>query len=219
MSGIGLKYKIIYVIFILTIIIVSSLTLVFLTGGFDGFNFNTEPIIETYHPNGTLSDPIQTSYFGFDGVAISSGFDTYELSPIANYEISGKVVGVAYYKNENLAVSPMDLCVVWGNMANRTDIVYTQGNRDCTFRATGSSLDIITHFSNSHIIPANDDILNKLQNVKVGDIVTIKGYLVNVKRTSSISSSTWTWISSTSRSDTGNNACEIIYVKGISIYR
>ncbi|MEI9898720.1 MAG: hypothetical protein WDN28_33905 [Chthoniobacter sp.] len=43
-----------------------------------------------------------------------------------------------------------------------------------------------------------------------GEIVTMQGYLVNAGKTGGID-----WTTSLSRIDTGNGACEVIYVTGI----
>lgn len=63
-----------------------------------------------------------------------------------------------------------------------------------------------------HMIPADDDIKERLLNVRVGSIVQLKGVLVGVQM-----GGRWVWVSSLSRTDTGNGACEIVWVKEFSV--
>jgi hypothetical protein len=71
--------------------------------------------------------------------------------------------------------------------------------------------EIEIHAANTHIIPADDIIRRQLSNIKVGQLVKIKGLLVEAKRANG-----WHWRSSLSREDVGNGACELIYVTQLS---
>ena len=50
-----------------------------------------------------------------------------------------------------------------------------------------------------------------MKRIMPGDHIKIKGYLVNVTASNSKNDVIW-WNSSTIRSDTGDGACELIYV-------
>ena len=63
-----------------------------------------------------------------------------------------------------------------------------------------------------HMIPARKGIERKLKKVREGDIVLIQGYLVDVDHISG-----WHWRSSMSRTDTGNGACELVFVESLLI--
>ena len=52
--------------------------------------------------------------------------------------------------------------------------------------------------------------------VRRGDHIRIKGYLVNVDAVKPNGSESYYWHSSTSRTDTGDGACEVIYATEIS---
>ena len=58
------------------------------------------------------------------------------------------------------------------------------------------------------MIPANNEVQDELDDLIVGEIIYLKGYLVYVKR-----SDGWKWKSSLSRSDTGGGACEVVWVE------
>ena len=53
---------------------------------------------------------------------------------------------------------------------------------------------------------------HELKNIRQGDIVTLKGYLVRVEAKDG-----WRWKSSLTREDTGGGACELIFVEDLEI--
>jgi hypothetical protein len=73
--------------------------------------------------------------------------------------------------------------------------------------------EVETHSANMHMIPANEDIAKQLTMIDEGDLVTLTGKLVNVSADDG-----WRWNSSLTRSDTGQGACELIYVESLSIH-
>ncbi len=68
--------------------------------------------------------------------------------------------------------------------------------------------------SNNHLIPNDDAVREKIHNIKEGDYVRIEGYLVNIYGQKN-DGHYFKWNTSTTRSDTGNGACEIIYVTNV----
>jgi hypothetical protein len=62
------------------------------------------------------------------------------------------------------------------------------------------------------MIPADDSIASKLKSVKTGQVVKIKGFLVRADAPDG-----WHWRSSLTREDTGNGACEVVFVKEITV--
>jgi len=79
------------------------------------------------------------------------------------------------------------------------------------------SLDyFFTHMSHVHVVPANDNVMSAVMQLKKGDSVKLDGYLVDMNFDGT---STRT---SLSRSDTnptsrGNGACEVMYVYRVQI--
>jgi hypothetical protein len=72
--------------------------------------------------------------------------------------------------------------------------------------------DIETHSANMHMIPADAGVDHTLANVHTGNIITLHGKLVRID-----SKDGWHWQSSLTREDTGDGACEVIYVEDLSI--
>ena len=115
-------------------------------------------------------------------------------------------------------LSPTDLAVGWGPMSDEAilkKINISQGNRFYYWRVDSFPIpqrQIETHSTNMHIIPANDSVKRQLSKVRQGQLVKIKGLLVEAKRADG-----WNWRSSLSREDTGNGACELMYVTDLYI--
>lgn len=63
--------------------------------------------------------------------------------------------------------------------------------------------------SNMHIIPANPEVAKEIKQVKRGDLVRLKGSLVEVKDKDLV------WRSSLNPMDTGDGACEVFKVESI----
>jgi hypothetical protein len=145
------------------------------------------------------------------------------MIPLAEYEISGVVVGKGSYSSGwDGELSPMDLAVVWGKLAeseNGRYVIYSQGYRWYHYRwREGSPVApsyIASHSSNNHIIPANENIRRAIITIKRKDRVVLKGFLVNLRGASK--GQTVTWNTSLSRTDTGNGSCELFYVSRVRI--
>ncbi len=74
---------------------------------------------------------------------------------------------------------------------------------------------IINHSSNNHIIPATENIRKAVKTVKAGQKIILDGFLINLKGTYR-GQNVW-WNTSLSRSDTGDNSCELFYVSKVRI--
>ncbi|VAX15145.1 hypothetical protein MNBD_IGNAVI01-798, partial [hydrothermal vent metagenome] len=68
--------------------------------------------------------------------------------------------------------------------------------------------EIETSSANMHIIPANEQVENELDDILVGEIILLDGYLVKITTDDG-----FRWQSSLSRNDTGGGACEVVRVK------
>ncbi len=122
-----------------------------------------------------------------------------------------------YHSGREAQLSPIDLALGWGAMSNPNPlrlIKISQSNRFYYFRYNNAPpiphREIETSSANMHLIPANEDVRQKLKNVKKGHVVTLKGYLVDARGPDG-----WYWNSSRTRNDTGHGACELVYVEDI----
>src|SRR5690625_839268 len=144
----------------------------------------------------------------------------YEIAPLAEYEVNARVLSTAVYDDDREAqVAPIDFALGWGGMAQRElleQISVHQEDRWYYVRRQNIPLkaqDVIANSSNHHLLPATDEILGQLQQVQPCDAVRLKGTLVQVTAQDG-----WTWTSSSSRLDTGDGACEVMWVESVEIY-
>jgi hypothetical protein len=72
--------------------------------------------------------------------------------------------------------------------------------------------DIEANSANMHMIPADTIVEDTLKGVRVGQVVRISGYLVEVAGADG-----WRWRSSLTRDDTGNGACELVWVESVQV--
>lgn len=168
-------------------------------------------------------DPLQTPNPSGEPIIkeIKNGHLT--LTPMAEYRVSGVVVSKkAYDGGWESQISPYDLAIVWGKLAEPAYdkyIEYWQNNRWYFFRyKEGSPFDhsyVVTHSGNHHTIPANYNVRKALESIHKDNKVILEGYLVNVKGT--YRGKAVFWNTSLSRNDTGNGSCEVFYVSKVRI--
>lgn len=139
----------------------------------------------------------------------------FEIEPVARYEIRAKVLSIERYRSGRWAeLSPMDFALGWGPMSDNAitkQLHISQSNRWYHYSwQDAPPVDpalIVRHSANTHIVPADDHIQSSLSKVRKGEIVNLKGYLINVKHPDG-----GFWRSSLSREDSGDHACELMWV-------
>lgn len=138
------------------------------------------------------------------------------ISPLATFSIRARILSREnYYLDPASKISPIDLAMGWGRMAD--SIIYealniSQSSRFYRYSWKGQPpiplAEIIGSSANMHLIPADKLVEKALERAKKGKFIRIKGLLVEVNDESG-----WTWRSSLTRSDTGAGACEVIFVE------
>jgi len=178
-----------------------------------------------------LADPVQR-------VRNAPAFTTrvggveYSVQPRFTYDLYGLVVSrhdaAAWWDyihkewNDNLNV--VDLCVVWGENIPQgayRSMSYSHDQWTCWY-STGSSEAMAAFdasaLSNNHMITDDPRIVTALRSARVGDQIHVEGYLADYaiyKR----GASPFQRVSSTVRNDTGNGACEVVYVEAFQILK
>jgi len=160
------------------------------------------------------NEPIQSSTNAAD-----IQLNGFTLTPLADYAIKARVLSTEDYSMGTEAeLSPTDLALGWGPMSDEavlSKVQISQGNRFFYWHVDEFPIpqrEIEIHTANTHIIPANDSIKRQLGKIRLGQIVDIKGQLIEAKRADG-----WHWRSSLTREDTGAGACELFYVTELSI--
>jgi hypothetical protein len=171
----------------------------------------------------TSQDPIQTSCASNDPIAIEIKNGQFTITPLSEYKLSGLVVSKETYSSGWAGeISPIDLAIVWGKLAEpeyEKYIKYSQSNRWYFYKykpeIPSDNSYIISHSANNHIIPANENVRRAVMMIKKKDKVVLEGLLVNLKGTYKGGAATWN--SSLSRTDTGDGSCELFYVNKVRI--
>ncbi len=152
---------------------------------------------------------------------------TYAITPLYTYDIVGLVVSGHdtnawwdyYHKRWGDNLNIKDLCVVWGQ-ANALSGLYKEfsfksGSWTCYYKTKSTAAYQAFsngHFSNNHLLVDSDKAARVLRSIRRGDQVRIKGYLATYAHDGVFSRGT-----SVTRTDTGNGACETIYVKEVEV--
>ncbi len=140
--------------------------------------------------------------------------DGYTIKALAEYKIKARVLNRNNFSiGRESDLSPLDLALGWGPMSDQSvidKIKITQSNRWYHWETDSSPIplnQVSLNSANVHIIPNNEDVENKLENVYKGSLIEMKGYLVSINAKDG-----WHWQSSLKRDDTGGGSCELFLV-------
>ena len=172
------------------------------------------------------SEPAQTPT-GKKSFQVAFNDTSYTVAPEYAYDITGMVVSYRHHDNNsrmhalaNDHLNMLDVCVIWGeNPMNERlhKISFWNGIFTCNVKTRDQqawdAFDM-HQLSNNHLLSDDDFIRRQVRKIKVGDQVRVRGYLASY--TSEGGSTRGT---STTRTDTGDGACETIYVEDFKIVR
>ena len=143
----------------------------------------------------------------------------YKIVPLQTFEIEARVLATKKYSSGRESdLAPVDLALGWGAMSDEVvlkDISISQSGRFYYWRVDRFPIprkDIETQSANMHMVPANSQIESTLKSIRPGQVVKLSGYLIEITANDG-----WRWKSSLTREDTGNGACEIVYVKALEV--
>lgn len=144
----------------------------------------------------------------------------YTVEPVADYSVRARVLSIERYRiGREADLSPVDFALGWGPMSDQSIIdklEISQSNRWYQYRwrdAPPVDPSIIASTSaNTHLVPADDAIKDRLLSVHKGAVVRLTGYLINVRH-----SDGWSWRTSLTRDDTGGGSCELMWVTDVAV--
>jgi len=149
----------------------------------------------------------------------------YTVEPVAAYELWGLVVShndissILDSYHDSDSVDTKDLCVIWGRNLESTDyrkVEYWSGSWTCNARWHEGVTFHFNQLSNNHMVTADPVLRERINSVRVGDQVHLRGRLVNYR--DEARPDFWRR-SSTTRDDSGNTACEVVFVSEFDILR
>lgn len=176
-------------------------------------------------------DPIQTQTEKKEFEIEKNGV-TYIIKPLFNYELNGMIV--SYHHSSSLLdyyhekwkdyLNIKDVCVIWDkNIENGIykKLKFKNGSFTCYVNSKSN----ITrgdwqkynsaNLSNNHLLSDNEEINKKILSAKKGDQIYFKGYLVEY----SIKNEDFKRGSSATRTDSGDRACETIFIEDFQILK
>lgn len=148
----------------------------------------------------------------------------YSVQPLYSYDISGLVVSRHdsdtfwdhIHRDWNDKLNVVDLCVVWGSNVQTgayLPVEFSSGQFTCNLRIRSQeaydAFDL-TKISNNHLLTDSKRLAKQLRDVRIGDQVRFRGYLAEYSHNHGFPFKRGT---STVRTDTGDGACETIYVE------
>ena len=176
-----------------------------------------------------LRDPVQDTTRE-DIFTTSAGGQNYVIRPVYDYELEGVVVSlhdsddfldITHHRRWKDFINLRDLCVIWGgNVENGVyrDMEFSNGTWTCWFswpnREVGSRFDG-TRLSNNHLLIDDDSVKHALMRAEPGDHIRLQGMLVEYSNPGN----GFHRGTSVTRTDTGNGACETIYVEDFEIVK
>ena len=150
----------------------------------------------------------------------------YKVLPEYAYDLVGMVVSYRHHDDNSrmhrLAddhLNMLDVCVVWGDntmTAQLDKLDFWNGIFTCNVKtrdmAAWESFDM-NQLSNNHLLSDDDDIRDRVRKIRVGDQIRVTGYLTSYESPGGLRGT------STTRTDTGDGACETIYVERFEILK
>jgi len=145
---------------------------------------------------------------------------TYRVQPLYRYELTGLVVSLKRFKKDvgihqrwNDFINVADVCVVWGGNARDVDLAafrFWNGEFTCNFKTRDpeawAAFDQYK-ISNNHLLSDDPRLQRELKRLQVGDQITMRGWLSEYGEPGRPVRGT-----STTREDTGDGACETVYL-------
>jgi hypothetical protein len=169
------------------------------------------PPVDTYIVSG---EPDQVPVEDTDVIVMGGAV----LTPVAEFDMVARVLSTERYRFDDVAfLIPLDVVVGWGEMSNAatvSELTVTQVSR--RYYLGGPSglpwSSLFEQSANMHLIPSSGAVRHRVLSVRAGGTVHIWGKLVNVSLPNGGRMNT-----STVRTDTGDGACEILYVDSLMI--
>jgi hypothetical protein len=175
--------------------------------------------LRTVHPADGPIAPDEPQQSNLEAGAVTA-LGRWRLTPLARYDITARILSREDYHFDPLSdLIPEDLALGWGPMSdNRVLQAFeiTQGARFYSWQPKRPlpipREAVIEHSADTHVIPADAAVAAQLKRLRVGQVVHLKGYLVNAVRDDGA------YIhSSLTRSDSGPGSCEVMLVEQVEV--
>jgi len=151
----------------------------------------------------------------------------YLIEPEYEYDLTGMIVSYRHHDNNsrmhrlaNDHLNMLDVCVVWGDNAAGAQlhkIEFWNGIFTCNAftrdMQAWESFDM-NQLSNNHLLSDDEYIRDRVTDIQIGDQIRVRGYLASYSSPQGGKRGT-----STTRTDTGDGACETLFIERFEIVR
>ena len=177
-------------------------------------------------PSRAAAEPEQVLLQDEPPISFEAKGHEVRLTPRASYRITAYAVDTSRMLLDDWDFAlPMDLALAWGPVADPAvlrKMRFHLSGRYVSWWAEDGSLPsqvIQTHVANHHLVPASDEVAREMKRVRKGDLVTLRGKLVDVEILDRGGASKFRSRTSLSRDDVGSGACEQVWVEAIEVER
>jgi hypothetical protein len=167
------------------------------------------------HPSGVLvpTEPAQTELTPNE---VAFDFGKFHLQPLAHFALDARVLHrKTYHYDRSAGLVPVDLAVGWGPMSDQAVLDQMEITQSARFfwyewqrQPPIPREEIVSHATNLHLIPSTPAIASECRWLRAGELIHLDGLLVEAT-----GPNIGTWRSSLSRTDSGNGACELVWVE------
>ena len=168
-------------------------------------------------PGSIAPDPPEQTALDDDDTSFA--YKAWTLKPLAAIALEARVLGREDYRFDPIAsLVPTDLALGWGRMSDSAvldQIEISQSGRFFYWKVREFPIperEIVRSAANMHLIPADEAVADALEAVRVGQVVSLSGKLVEARSDKGL-----TMRSSLRRDDSGAGACELIWVEALEI--
>lgn len=171
-------------------------------------------------------EPVQSSTTKKSFPAVYDNIE-YLVQPEYDYDLTGMIVSYRHHDGNsrmhmqaNDHLNMLDVCVVWGDNASNPlihELDFWNGIFTCNVKTNSrEAWELFDMFklSNNHLISDDDVIRDEVKRIKIGDQIRVRGYLASYSNEGGGRRGT-----STTRLDTGDGACETLFVERFDIMR
>lgn len=182
----------------------------------------------SYYDLNRLTDPVQR-FTSRDSFILEANEYSYQVEPKFSYELHGIVVSYnnadafadRWHKRMEDFANIRDLCVMWGGnieLGLHQRMSFSSDSFTCNsqWKDHQTYADFsVSEMSNNHLLVQDNAVKQALLSAEPGDHIRIKGSLVHYRnnRNNRVRKT------STVRTDTGNGACETIFVDEFEILK
>ncbi len=182
-------------------------------------------LLSTAAPHAVVldTDPVQTPMEPPEQLTVLRDGRVYRVEKQHAYEVQGEVLSASSYDvTWTNDFADVDVGLIWGPRRKQLKdrFKFFQMGRWLFWRtdtepSQEDRAEVTTHISNNHLIPAegSQHLGWAFRRISKGDVVRLKGWLVRI---TSAKGDVYAQ-SSTRRDDTGDGACEVVWVEELQV--